>query len=85
MPFLAAFVGVLLSGYAADRMVRAGKSIGFARKTPIICGLLLSTCIIGANYTDDPLWIMTLMAIAFFGNGFARSRGRWFHRWHRCG
>ncbi|GAB7125991.1 MFS transporter [Silvimonas sp. JCM 19000] len=71
VPFLAAFVGVLLSGYAADRMVRAGKSIGFARKTPIICGLLLSTCIIGANYTDDPLWIMTLMAIAFFGNGFA--------------
>lgn len=25
----------------------------------------------GANYTNDPVWIMTLMAIAFFGNGFA--------------
>lgn len=25
----------------------------------------------GANYTNDPLWIMALMAIAFFGNGFA--------------
>lgn len=42
-----------------------------ARKTPIICGLLISTCIMGANYTNDPVWIMTLMAVAFFGNGFA--------------
>ncbi|WP_413727672.1 MFS transporter [Sodalis sp. RH19] len=71
VPFLAAFAGVLLSGLFADRMVRKGKTIGFARKTPIICGLLLSTCIMGANYTNDPVWIMTLMALAFFGNGFA--------------
>jgi len=71
VPFLAAFVGVILSGIVADRLVRSGRSLGFARKTPIICGLLISTCIMGANYTDDPLWIMTLMAIAFFGNGFA--------------
>ncbi|MCG8157830.1 MFS transporter [Brenneria goodwinii] len=71
VPFLAAFVGVLLSGFVADKLVRSGKSIGFARKTPIICGLLISTCIMGANYTNDPVWIMTLMAVAFFGNGFA--------------
>ncbi|MBB5190493.1 ACS family D-galactonate transporter-like MFS transporter [Silvimonas terrae] len=71
VPFLAAFVGVLLSGFVADTMVRKGKSIGFARKTPIICGLLLSCCVVGANFTNDPLWIMVLMAIAFFGNGFA--------------
>ncbi|SQJ03132.1 D-galactonate transporter [Serratia rubidaea] len=71
VPFLAAFFGVLLSGFVADRLLRSGKSIGFARKTPIICGLLLSTCIMGANYTDDPFWIMVLMALAFFGNGFA--------------
>ncbi len=71
VPFLAAFVGVILSGIVADRLVRSGRSLGFARKTPIICGLLISTCIMGANYTNDPLWIMTLMAIAFFGNGFA--------------
>ncbi|KAA8998467.1 MFS transporter [Affinibrenneria salicis] len=71
VPFLAAFIGVLLSGFVADRLVRNGKSLGFARKTPIICGLLISTCIMGANYTNDPLWIMGLMALAFFGNGFA--------------
>lgn len=71
VPFLAAFVGVILSGIVADRLVRRGCSLGFARKTPIICGLLISTCIMGANYTNDPLWIMALMALAFFGNGFA--------------
>lgn len=71
VPFLAAFFGVLLSGFVADRLVRSGRSIGFARKTPIICGLLISTCIMGANYTNEPIWIMTLMAVAFFGNGFA--------------
>jgi len=71
VPFLAAFFGVILSGIVADRLVRSGRSIGFARKTPIICGLLISTCIMGANYTNDPVWIMVLMALAFFGNGFA--------------
>lgn len=37
VPFLAAFVGVLLSGWVADLLVRKGFSLGFARKTPIIC------------------------------------------------
>lgn len=71
IPFLAAFLGVILSGFVADKLIRSGYSIGFARKTPIILGLLISTCIMGANYTDDPTWIIILMALAFFGNGFA--------------
>lgn len=71
VPFMAAFLGVVLSGLLADKLVKKGKSIGLARKTPIICGLLLSTCIMGANYTEDPFWICFLMAVAFFGNGFA--------------
>ncbi|SQC17696.1 D-galactonate transporter [Klebsiella pneumoniae] len=70
VPFLAAFFGVLLSGWLADKLVKKGYSLGVARKTPIICGLLISTCIMGANYTNDPIWIMALMALAFFGNGF---------------
>ncbi|MEQ1974688.1 MFS transporter [Xenorhabdus sp. SGI240] len=71
VPFLAAFLGVLLSGWLADKMVRKGFSLGAARKTPIICGLIISACIMGANYTNNPIWIMVLMALAFFGNGFA--------------
>ncbi|QDE47570.1 hypothetical protein EIN43_17385 [Enterobacter hormaechei] len=76
--------GVLLSGWLADKLVKKGFSLGVARKTPIICGLLISTCIMGANYTNDPVWIMTLMAVAFFGNGFASITGRWCRRWRRC-
>ncbi|MDC9592107.1 MFS transporter [Xenorhabdus sp. IM139775] len=71
VPFLAAFAGVLLSGWIADKLVKKGYSLGVARKTPIICGLLITICIVGANYTNDPMLIMLLMALAFFGNGFA--------------
>ena len=71
IPFLAAFVGVLLSGIVSDRMLRKGASLGVARKTPIICGLLLSSSIIGANYVDSPELVIAFMSLAFFGNGLA--------------
>lgn len=71
VPFLAAFVGVLTSGLVSDRILRAGFSLGAARKTPIICGLLLSAGIIGANYVDAPELVIGFMALAFFGNGLA--------------
>jgi ACS family D-galactonate transporter-like MFS transporter len=71
LPFLAAFVGVLTSGLLSDFMVRRGASLGFARKVPIVTGLLLSTSIIGANYVDRPALIITFMTLAFFGNGLA--------------
>ena len=85
VPFLAAFVGVLLSGWLADRLVRKGFSLGAARKTPIICGLLISTCIMGANYTNDPVWIMVLMALAFSVTASLRLPGRWSLRLRQCG
>ncbi|EOH6072112.1 MFS transporter [Burkholderia cenocepacia] len=71
LPFLAAFVGVLCSGVLSDWLLRRGASQGFARKLPIISGLLISTCIIGANYVSSTGWVIAFMTIAFFGNGFA--------------
>ena len=71
LPFLAAFLGVLSSGIFSDWLIRKGASVGLARKLPIISGLLISTCIIGANYVDSTAWIIVFMAVAFFGNGFA--------------
>ncbi|CAB3749975.1 MFS transporter [Burkholderia puraquae] len=71
LPFLAAFVGVLCSGVLSDWLMRRGASQGFARKLPIISGLLISTCIIGANYVRSTGWVIAFMTIAFFGNGFA--------------
>jgi ACS family D-galactonate transporter-like MFS transporter len=71
LPFLGAFVGVLCSGLLSDFLVRRGVSLSIARKTPIVTGLLLSTSIIGANYVRTPGWIITFMALGFFGNGLA--------------
>ncbi|MFD2571755.1 MFS transporter [Spirosoma soli] len=71
VPFLAACAGLLLSGFLSDRSVQRGVSIGVARKTPIIIGLLLSMSIVGANYTNDTAMIIFFMALAFFGSGMA--------------
>ena len=71
LPFLAAFFGVLISGFSSDFLVRVGVSNELARKLPIIIGMLLSTAIVGANYTDDTFWVITFLSIAFFGNGLA--------------
>lgn len=71
VPFLAAFCGVLISGFISDYLVKRGISMGIARKTPIIIGLLLSTSIVGANFVDSTALIITFMTIAFFGNGLA--------------
>lgn len=71
LPFLAAFVGVLCSGFVSDWLVRKGVKLGTARKTPIIVGLLISTAMIGANFVDSTGWVIFFLALAFFGNGLA--------------
>ncbi|MFY3606564.1 MFS transporter [Achromobacter xylosoxidans] len=71
VPFLAAFIGVLCSGVLSDLLVRRGATVGLARKLPIILGLLISTSMIGANFTDSTPWVIFFLAVAFFGNGLA--------------
>jgi ACS family D-galactonate transporter-like MFS transporter len=71
VPFLAAFVGILFSGFLSDYMIKKGISVSRSRKIPVITGLLLSLSIVGANYVSSPALIILFMCIAFFGNGFA--------------
>ncbi|HEX5552319.1 MAG TPA: MFS transporter [Chitinophagaceae bacterium] len=71
IPFLAAFAGILLSGFLSDLLLRKGSSVSKARKIPVILGLFLSTLIIGANYVNSTTLIVFFLAIAFFGNGVA--------------
>lgn len=71
VPYLAAFSGVLLSGFLSDYLVRRGVSPAKARKRPIIIGLLLSVVVLGANYVDTPGLIILFMSLSFFGVGFA--------------
>ena len=63
VPFLAAFVGVLCSGVLSDFLIRRGATVGLARKLPIILGLLISTSMIGANFTDSTPWVIFLSLI----------------------
>jgi ACS family D-galactonate transporter-like MFS transporter len=70
VPYLAAFTGVLCSGFLSDYLVKRGVSPAKARKRPIIIGLLVSTLILGANYVDTPELIIAFMSLSFFGVGF---------------
>lgn len=71
LPFLAAYVGILCSGFLSDFLLKRGFSVGFARKVPVIMGLVLATAIIGANYVQDQAAVILFMSLAFFGNGMA--------------
>ncbi len=71
VPYLAAFCGILLSGFTSDFLIKKGYSAEISRKLPILVGMLLSTCIIGANYTDDTFFVIFFLALAGFGMGLA--------------
>ncbi|MFC9790614.1 MFS transporter [Rhodococcus sp. NPDC127528] len=71
LPFVAALIGVLFSGVFSDFLLRRGVSLGAARKGPIIVGLLLTTAMIGANFTDSTVLVIAFLSVAFFGNGLA--------------
>lgn len=71
IPYLAAFLGVLCSGFLSDYLIRKGISAAKARKRPIIIGLLISVLILGANYVNAPSLVILFMSLSFFGVGFA--------------
>ncbi len=71
LPFLAAFCGILCSGFLSDYLMKRGFPATTARKIPVISGLLLCTSIVGANYVESPALIILFLTIAGFGNGFS--------------
>ncbi len=73
LPYFAAIAGVLISGRWSDWMVSKNMGMSISRKLPVITGLLLSSVIIGANYSNDVNTIITFMSIAFFGQGMASA------------
>lgn len=70
IPALAGFVGGIVGGVLSDYLLRQGFSLTFARKCPIILGMLLSCAIIIANYTQSDVIVVLVMSIAFFSKGF---------------
>jgi ACS family glucarate transporter-like MFS transporter len=70
LPALFGSVGGILGGLCSDALIRRGHSLTFARKAPIIAGMLLSVAMIACNYTNVQALVMFLMSLAFFGKGF---------------
>jgi ACS family glucarate transporter-like MFS transporter len=70
LPALCGSVGGVLGGVCSDSLLRHGYSLTFARKAPIIAGMLLSTTMIACNFTNVQSAVMFLMSLAFFGKGF---------------
>jgi MFS transporter, ACS family, glucarate transporter len=72
LPGLSGFLGGILGGLYSDYLLKKGKSLTFARKTPIIIGMILSSTMIACNYTDAEWLVVGIMALAFFGKGFGQ-------------
>jgi ACS family D-galactonate transporter-like MFS transporter len=71
LPFAGAWAGALCSGFLSDALLKMGFSLGTARKTPIIMGLLISSLIVVANFVDSAGLAVLFFTISLFGNGLA--------------
>jgi MFS transporter, ACS family, glucarate transporter len=69
LPALCGFAGGILGGVMSDLLLRRGNSLTFARKLPIVLGMLMAMTMIGCNYVNTSFAVMLLMSIAFFGKG----------------
>lgn len=69
LPAICGFLGGILGGVISDFLLRHGRSLSVARKTPIVIGLGLSTTMILCNYVDAEWLVIGIMALAFFGKG----------------
>jgi ACS family glucarate transporter-like MFS transporter len=71
LPAAAGWVGGILGGIWTDALLRRGASLSYARKLPIAVGSIVSTIIVGCNFTSSGFLVILFMAIAFFGKGVA--------------
>ena len=69
LPAICGFLGGLLGGYASDALLKRTGSLTFARKAPILAGMLLSVVIVACNYVEQQWLVLAVMALAFFGKG----------------
>ncbi|OCG25989.1 glucarate transporter [Gilliamella sp. wkB108] len=69
IPAICGFVGGITGGVFSDFLMRKTGSLSFARKTPIIMGMLFSMTMIFCNYVDSIALVILFMSMAFFGKG----------------
>jgi len=69
VPAVFGFLGGILGGMISDFLLKKGYSLTFARKVPIVLGMVLSMSMLACNYVDTQWIIIAIMALAFFGKG----------------
>ena len=72
-PYLAAGAGVMFGGWWGDWMIWRGISVNFARKAPMVLGLLLTGSIVLANFTHSNLIVILVLSFAFFAQGMSST------------
>jgi len=72
LPALCGCIGGVLGGRFSDLLLKRGHSITFARKLPIVLGMLIACSMIVCNYVPAGAngVVVALMCVVFFGKGF---------------
>jgi ACS family glucarate transporter-like MFS transporter len=70
LPALCGCTGGILGGTFSDALLKRGFSLSFARKLPIVLGMLLSCVMIVCNFVKSDRLVVLIMCLAFFGKGF---------------
>lgn len=69
MPAVCGFVGGVLGGIWSDWLLRRGVSLTWARKVPVVAGMLGALTILGCNFVHSNTLVLLFMSLAFFGKG----------------
>jgi ACS family D-galactonate transporter-like MFS transporter len=71
IPSIVAIAGGWLGGLTSDRLVRSGMKLTWARKIPLVGGMLMSSAIALAVIAPNAFWALALMSVSYAGIMFA--------------
>jgi ACS family D-galactonate transporter-like MFS transporter len=73
IPAMTAVLGGYLGGVVSDRLLRSGMSLTWARKLPIVGGMLLSSCVALAVVVPNAAAALALFSLSYSGLTFAAA------------
>jgi MFS transporter, ACS family, D-galactonate transporter len=76
IPPVCAIIAELLVGHLTDKLIEKGVSVTYARKLPLCLGMMLSSIIILAVFTESPVWTMFFLSLSY-ASIISASTGIW--------
>jgi len=73
IPALAAVPMGYLGGLTSDRLVKSGMKLTWARKIPLVAGMVTSSSIALAVMAPSAFWALALLALSYSGLAFAAA------------